>query len=58
MIKPTNITPLNTSDTLVYKCDKCGREGKISCSLINTDNEGNSLESLEDIKCPKCGEVL
>ena len=59
MMKPINITPLNTSNTLAYKCEKCGDSGTISLSnIIHTDNEGNSEESLEDYECLKCGQKL
>lgn len=60
MIKPINITPLNTSNTLVYKCERCGAAGtmKLENSIINTDNESNPIELLEDYDCPECGEKL
>ena len=60
MIKPINITPLNTTSTLQYKCEKCGDYGtiKLENSIINTDNTGNPIEPLDDYKCKKCGEKL
>ena len=60
MIKPINITPLNTTNTLQYKCEKCGDYGTITLKniIINTDNAGNSLGPLDDYECQKCGEQL
>ncbi|MEK7651398.1 MAG: hypothetical protein AAB377_02625 [Patescibacteria group bacterium] len=60
MIKPINITPLNTTNTLQYKCEKCGDYGTITLKniIINTDNAGNSLVPLDDYECQKCGEEL
>lgn len=60
MIKPINITPLNTTNKLEYKCKSCGDFGVITLEngIINTDNDGNSREPLDDYKCPKCGKIL
>ena len=59
MVKPINITPLNTTNTLQYKCEKCGDYGTISLdSIINTDNAGNPKNPLDDYECQKCGEKL
>lgn len=56
MIKPINITPLNTSNRLQYECEKCFNIGNINLtnSLINTDDSGVPLEEL-NYECPKCG---
>lgn len=56
MIKPINITPLNTTSDLYYECDACGDHGTMVCSVINTDS-GN-LEELGDIDCPQCSKAL
>ena len=60
MIKPINITPLHTTNTLQYKCKKCGDYGtiKLENDIISTDNTGNPIEPLDDYKCKKCGEKL
>ena len=60
MIKPINITPLNTTNVLQYKCEKCGDYGTMTLenSIINTDNDGNSVVPLDDYECQKCGEKL
>ena len=60
MIKPINITPLNTTNVLQYKCGKCGDYGTMTLenSIINTDNDGNSVVPLVDYECQKCGEKL
>lgn len=61
MIKPIKITPLNTTNTLSYKCDKCGYCGTIALTngVVHTDNDGNPNEPL-DYSCPnpKCGAKL
>ena len=40
MIKPVNITPINTTKILQYKCEKCNDHGTIRLEddIINTDN--------------------
>ncbi len=60
MIKPINITQLDTTNTLEYKCDKCGKAGTLilNGSIINVDRKGNPKESLEDYECPECGSKL
>lgn len=60
MLKPINISPLNTTKTLEYKCEKCGAHGTITLqnSIVNTDNDGNPVEPLPDYDCQKCGEKL
>ena len=60
MIKPINITPLNTTNTLQYKCEKCGDYGTIKTenSIINTDNQDNPEIPLNNYECQKCGEKL
>lgn len=60
MIKPINITPLNTTTTLQYKCEKCGNYGIITPEngIINTDNDGNPETPLDDYECQKCGAKL
>lgn len=60
MIKPIDITPLNTTNKLEYKCENCGDFGIITLenSVVNTDNDGNSVEPLGNYECPKYGEIL
>jgi DNA-directed RNA polymerase subunit RPC12/RpoP len=60
MIKPINISPLNTTNQLEYKCEKCGNSEIIEFigSIVNVDNDGNSIEPLEDYECQKCGGKL
>ena len=59
MIKTINITPLNTTKELFYKCDNCGKEGTIVLenSIIDTDNTGNPTRPL-DYECPECNKKL
>lgn len=60
MIKPINITPLNTSNVLEYECKKCGAKGifRLENSIVETDNDGNPLSPLDDYECPECREKL
>lgn len=60
MIKPINITPLNTTQELHYECGKCKAKGiiKLEGSIIDTDNYGNSTIPLGDFDCPQCNEKL
>ena len=60
MIQPINITPLNTTNVLKYECEKCGDHGIINLEnkIINTDNAGNSVGTLNDYECQKCGSKL
>ena len=57
MIKPINIIPLNTTNKLEYRCENCGDSGIITLdnSIVNIDNNGNSIEPLDDYECQKCG---
>ena len=59
MIKPINITPLNTTRKVSFNCEKCKLHGvmHLENSIINTDNDTNSLSPLE-FDCPQCGEKL
>ena len=59
MIKPLNISSLNTSKELSYECSK-GRKGIIYLknSLINVDDEYNAIGGLSGYNCPVCNEGL
>ena len=59
MIKAINITPLNTSKELFYKCENCGKEGTfvLENSMINTDNNEKPIQVL-DYECPECNKKL
>ncbi len=60
MIKPANISKLNTSKVLKYECEKCGERGEfyLENRIINIDDDGNPIESLKDYECPKCQSKL
>ena len=50
------ITPLNMSSKLAYRCESCGATGYIQLSPpMNVDNAGEPLEPerLSDLPCPK-----
>ncbi len=59
MIKPVNITPLDTSNRLEYECKKCLNIGafNLTNSVVDVDNDGNPLMDLE-YECPQCREKL
>lgn len=59
MIKPIEISPLNTAFKLFFICEYCKEQGTIELTnkVINTDNEENPLETL-DYRCPNCGNLL
>lgn len=59
MIKPTNISPLNTTKTAYFECEHCGVKNEIffENKLINTDKE-NDLDYLNKMECPDCGKPL
>ncbi|OGI59891.1 hypothetical protein A2814_01010 [Candidatus Nomurabacteria bacterium RIFCSPHIGHO2_01_FULL_38_19] len=56
MIKPINITPLNTTNTLQYKCEKCGDHGTITLenSIVSAPDNGSPIILLDDYECQKC----
>lgn len=59
MIKVINVTPLNTSRELLYKCEHCGKKGTfiLENSIITTDNNGVAVEDL-DYECLECNKRL
>lgn len=58
MLKPINISPLDTSNEIEYKCDSCGKIGIfILNDMINVDNLGGLIEDL-DLSCPFCENII
>lgn len=59
MIKPINISPIETTNKIYFKCSNCGLESTVVFTnrVINTDNE-NDLEELKNEPCPKCKKPL
>lgn len=59
MIKPINVSPLNTTSKIFFECNKCGAKDTLVFTnrVINTDNEGD-LEELKREPCPQCGVSL
>lgn len=57
MLKAINITSINTSGTLGYACEKCGNKSilHLANSIVNVDDEGNIIESVDHYECPSCG---
>jgi DNA-directed RNA polymerase subunit RPC12/RpoP len=55
VIKPINISPLNTSNMLWYRCKNCSATGVISLKdkIIHLDSKEDSTEEL-NYDCPKC----
>lgn len=58
MIRVKDGGPLEYTDTVYYKCEKCGAEGyyKITNGL-NTDRP-EEIAALSDLVCPECGALL
>lgn len=58
MIKTINVTPLNTTFELFYKCDVCkNEETYVLENLINTNNDGYPTNQ-EEFTCSKCNSKL
>lgn len=59
MIKPINITPLDTATQAYFKCDFCGSSNTLTFTnkVINVDDESD-LDYLNQIECPDCGKKL
>lgn len=54
MIKPINISHLNTTFLVYYECESCGTKGKIKLGhIINVDKKSD-LEELNLEVCPEC----
>lgn len=60
MIKAINISPINTSNKLIFECDNCRMKGIISLgnSIVNTNDKGEIIESVEDYVCQRCGQTM
>ena len=60
MLKPINISALDTTNELSFKCKKCENHGtiKLTNSIISIDREGNPIESLDGYNCQNCGQEL
>jgi len=65
MIKQINVSPINQTNELEFRCEDCGTKGVIYCfteggkkQLWNLDSKGD-LELLKSLyNCPKCGKKL
>lgn len=59
MIKPINISPINTTSRAYFECENCGLKSIITFTnrMIDTDKRYD-LEELEREQCPDCGAVL
>lgn len=59
MIKPINVSPVNTTNSACLECEDCGLKNIITFTnrVINTDKRYD-LEELEQEQCPDCGVVL
>jgi len=59
MIKPIDVSPINTTNKYYYECKNCKKKGIITFTnrVINVNNESHS-EELEKEQCPRCGIVL
>jgi len=59
MIKPIDISPINTTNQIYFECENCGLKNIITFTnrVINTDKRYD-LEELGQEQCPNCGVVL
>lgn len=57
MIKPTKIDALNMSDSMTYKCNKCGDTKEIHVTKFNIENWEKQYEE-NTINCINCGAEL
>ncbi len=59
MIKPINISPINTTRKYYYECKNCKEKGTVTFTnrIINVNNE-DYFEELEEEQCPHCGILL
>src|SRR5262245_59077816 len=57
-LKPVDVTPLNTSTKLAFRCGSCGHDGHFALNPIDTNDDGEAIppEQLADHVCPNCGE--
>ncbi len=59
MIKPIDISQIDTTKKVYFECSNCGTKSILTFTnrIINTDNE-TDLEELRDERCPNCNSVL
>lgn len=58
MIKVKDGGPLEYTDTVYYKCEKCGAEGSYKITNgIRTDRP-EEIAELSDLVCPECDALL
>ncbi|MCL5409861.1 MAG: hypothetical protein M1607_03315 [Patescibacteria group bacterium] len=59
MIKPINISPIDTAKEFYFDCGNCGAKNKVYFTnrVIHVDNK-NDLEDLKTEPCPFCGKPL
>lgn len=59
MIKPIDISPINTTNKVYFECSNCGAKNTLSFEnrIINTDKKGD-LEELQLEQCPDCNHLL
>lgn len=58
MIKPINISCLNTTNEVFTKCDKCGAEAIITLKGRNLNTDNDSEIAALDYECFECGTKL
>jgi len=57
MIKPIKIDPLNMSEYLAYKCNKCGDTREMHVQKFNMENWEEQYKQ-NQINCFNCGAEL
>lgn len=59
MIKPINVSPLDTTNQIYFECKNCGKKDTIFFTnrVINVDKKVD-LEEIEQQRCPYCDALL
>jgi len=60
MIKALEITPLNTSKKMYYKCNYCEHDWIIELEgIVNIDEDGKIIEEeYKEERCEKCNKII
>lgn len=59
MIKPIDISPINTTNKVYLECKNCGVKDMLTFTnrVVNSDKE-DDLKELQQEQCPNCSHVL
>lgn len=59
MIKPIDVSPINTTNKVYFECENCGTKNTITFNnrIINTDRKAD-LEEIQEERCPNLIVIL